>query len=126
VTTVKDVLDQKVEMFTPFRLMLPCMKLSSCMAEKNIASLVVSGRWQAIGIMSERLYAREIVLKRQDLCGDCCSADHVDQGALRRPNQSVQECMAVMAAKGVRHLPVLQNESWWYRFDWRSGEKRHR
>jgi predicted transcriptional regulator len=110
VTTVNDVLDQKgrdIYSTSPDASVYEALKL---MAEKNIASLVVLEDGKPIGIMSERLYAREIVLKGRTSVGTVVRQIMSTRVLYARPNQSVQECMAVMAAKGVRHLPVLQNE----------------
>jgi CBS domain-containing protein len=63
VTTVKDVLDQKgrdIYSVSPVASVYEALKL---MADHNIASLVVLDDGKLVGIMSERIYAREIILK---------------------------------------------------------------
>ena len=108
-TTVKDVLDQKgreVFSISPDASVYEALNL---MAENNIASLVVLAEGELVGIMSERLYAREIVLKGRTSQGTLVRDIMSTRVLYARLDQSVQECMAVMTAKGVRHLPVLQD-----------------
>ena len=109
-TTVKDVLDEKgrdIYSIAPDASVYEALKL---MAENDIASLVVLEDGKLVGIMSERLYAREIVLKGRTSLGTFVREIMSTRVLYARPDQSVQECMAVMTAKGVRHLPVLQDD----------------
>ena len=81
------------------------------MADKNIGSLVVMDGEKIIGIVTERHYARNVFLK-----GKASPTTPVKDIMSTRvvcawPDQSVEECMAVMTDKAVRHLPVLENKS---------------
>ncbi len=107
-TTVKHLLDKKgrrVHFVRPDASVFDALKI---MAEKNIGSLVVLEEEELVGIITERIYAREIALKgrtsSQTSVRDIMSTNVI----CVRPEQSVEECMAVMAAKTVRHLPVLE------------------
>jgi CBS domain-containing protein len=107
-TTVKHLLDRKgrrVHSIRPDASVFDALKI---MAEKNIGSLVVQEDDKLVGIITERIYAREIALKgrtsAQTLVRDIMSTNVI----CVRPEQSVEECMAVMTAKTVRHLPVLE------------------
>jgi CBS domain-containing protein len=79
------------------------------MAEKNIGSLVVLEEEKLVGIITERIYAREIALKgrtsAQTLVRDVMSTNVI----CMQPDQTVEECMAVMTKKTVRHLPVVEH-----------------
>ncbi|OUS08234.1 histidine kinase [Rhodobacterales bacterium 52_120_T64] len=79
------------------------------MADKNVGSLVVLENGKLVGIVTERHYARNVFLKgrssRETLVGDIM-ATHVVCASV---DQTVQECMALMTDKMVRHLPVLDN-----------------
>ena len=109
-TTVKDVLDRKgrnVSSISPDASVFYALKM---MADNNIASLVVLEDGKLVGIITERLYAREIILKGRTSPGTFVREVMSTRVIYARPDQSVQECMAVMTARGVRHLPVLENE----------------
>jgi len=78
------------------------------MDENDIGSLVVIEREAVVGIITERHYARDVVLK-----GKTSPATRVRDIMERnvitvRPEQRVEECMALMTAKRVRHLPVME------------------
>jgi CBS domain-containing protein len=80
------------------------------MAENNIGSLVVQENGRLVGIITERLYAREIILKGRTSPGTFVREIMSTRVIYARPDQSVQECMALMTARGVRHLPVLEEQ----------------
>jgi len=109
-TTVNDVLDRKgrnVHFIDPDASVFDALKM---MAENNIGSLVVQNNGRLVGIITERLYAREIVLKGRTSPGTFVREIMSTRVIYTRPDQSVQECMALMTARGVRHLPVLEEQ----------------
>jgi CBS domain-containing protein len=109
-TTVKDVVDRKgrkVFSISPDASVFDALKM---MADNNIASLVVLEDGKLVGIITERLYAREIILKGRTSPGTLVREIMSTRVIYARPDQSVQECMAVMTARDVRHLPVLEDE----------------
>jgi CBS domain-containing protein len=78
------------------------------MALKGVGALtVLSDQGQLVGIVSERDYARKVILlgksSKTTLVSDIMTRDvfYID------PENRVEECMALMSAKRVRHLPVL-------------------
>lgn len=82
----------------------------SVMAERSIGALVVTHGEAIVGIMTERDYARKVVLmdrsSRQTPVRDIMST----QVRFVRPNNSTDECMALMTDHRMRHLPVLEGE----------------
>jgi len=78
------------------------------MAEKDVGSLLVMQGEKLVGIITERHYARNVVLKGKTsphtLVGEIMSRSVV----CARPEQTVDECMDLMTRKRVRHLPVLE------------------
>ena len=81
------------------------------MAEKNIGALLVMKNNKVVGIFSERDYARKIILKGET--SRTTSVKDVMTSAVLsvNPEQSIDECMALMTNKHVRHLPVTENEN---------------
>ncbi|MBZ0147165.1 MAG: CBS domain-containing protein [Pseudorhodoplanes sp.] len=80
------------------------------MAEQNIGSLVVIDGEKLIGIITERHYARKVVLKGKTSPKTPVRDIMEKRVNIVRPEQSVEECMAIMSEKRVRHLPVLEGE----------------
>jgi len=80
------------------------------MANENVGALVVIDNDKLVGMLTERLYARNVFLKgrssRETPVRDIMET-HV---VCASPDQTVEECMAVMTDKRVRHLPVLDDE----------------
>jgi len=80
------------------------------MAEKGIGALVVMHAGKPVGLISERDYARSVILKgrssKETKVGQIMST-HV---VVAHPDQNVEECMAIMTEKRVRHLPVMQGD----------------
>ena len=108
-TTVKHVLDKKgndVHFIHPDASVFDALKL---MAENDIGSLVVLEDDKLVGIITERHYAREVVLKGKTSPGTLVRDIMSTKVVCVRPDQSVEECMAIMTARAVRHLPVLEH-----------------
>jgi|SRR5438552_7874466 CBS domain-containing protein len=79
------------------------------MAENDVGSLVVMDDEKLVGIITERHYSRNIILKGKTspttLVRDIMERDVIHV----RPEQSVELCMALMTEKRVRHLPVVED-----------------
>jgi len=108
--TIRQILGQKggtVHAIDPHATVFDALKL---MAERNVGALVVLEENRLAGIISERDYARKIVLLgRQSpltLVRDIMST----RVLCARPDQTVEDCMGMMTQKAVRHLPVLENK----------------
>ncbi|MHB8869649.1 MAG: CBS domain-containing protein [Thermoleophilia bacterium] len=79
------------------------------MAERNVGALVVLDGELIVGMFSERDYARKVIL--HGLSSPRTTVRQVMTSAViyATPDQSVEECMAIMTDKHVRHLPVLDS-----------------
>src|SRR6516225_12113113 len=78
------------------------------MADKNVSALPVVDNSQLIGIISERDYTQKVILKGLS-SKDTPVRDIMTREVLTAsPSDSTADCMRVMTAKRVRHLPVLE------------------
>ncbi len=79
------------------------------MADKNIGSVAVIEEGKYCGLMTERDYARKIILKGKTSAetnvGDIMSADLPKIS----PEDSIERCMLLMTEANIRYLPVFQN-----------------
>jgi CBS domain-containing protein len=78
------------------------------MAEKNCGALLVMNGGKLRGILSERDYARKVILLGKSSHELSVSEIMSDKVVCVRPSQTVDECMALMSSKRIRHLPVLE------------------
>lgn len=78
------------------------------MADANIGALVVMDGDRLAGIISERDYARKVILKGRSSHDTKVSEIMSSRVVCARPEQTVEACMGLMTAKAVRHLPVLE------------------
>ncbi len=82
----------------------------SLMADKGIGALVVIEGETLVGIISERDYARKVALKGKTSKDTPVRDIMTSPVVFVSPNQTVDECMRIVTAKRIRHLPVVQNE----------------
>jgi len=98
--------EQAVHTITPSASVFDAVKL---MAEKSIGALLVMEDLKIDGIITERDYARKIVLmgrsSKETPVRDIMTAPVM----YVRPDQTNEECMALMTDNRVRHLPVIDN-----------------
>ncbi|HNG94849.1 MAG TPA: CBS domain-containing protein, partial [Acidobacteriota bacterium] len=80
------------------------------MAEKEIGALVVLSGSKLVGLLSERDYARKVILKGKASKETRVREIMTDKLITIRPETSIDECMALMTDKRIRHLPVLEGE----------------
>ena len=80
------------------------------MAKKEIGALVVLDGKKLVGIISERDYARKVILKgkksQYSLVREIMTSDVV----CTHPDQKIQKCLSKMTKKHFRHMPVLEND----------------
>jgi CBS domain-containing protein len=80
------------------------------MADRNIGALLVLEGEKLAGIFSERDYARKVILKGK-ASKDTAVAEIMTAVVVTvRPSQTVEECMELMTANRIRHLPVLDGQ----------------
>ena len=79
------------------------------MADKSVGALLVMKGPKLVGIISERDYARKVILQGKS-SRDTPVKDIMTAKVLcARLDQSIEECMALMTDKHIRHLPVVED-----------------
>jgi len=105
--TVKDVLDDKgrdLWTISPEAKVIDALKL---MAEKSIGALVVMSEKKLVGIISERDYARKVILLGKSSIDTRVKDIMTASVYYVHPETLTQECMALMTKNRIRHLPVI-------------------
>lgn len=108
--TVKDLLNAKghnVYSISPDAKVYDALKL---MADKEVGALLVLEEDKLMGIISERDYARKVILKgkfsKDTPVREIMSPEIICIG----PAQTLEGCMALMTEKRIRHMPVLEED----------------
>jgi len=108
--TLKQLLEAKgrnVYSITPDARVFDALKL---MADKSVGALIVMDGVRIVGILSERDYARKVILHGKS-SHDIQVRDIMTSSVVTvHPGQTVEECMALMTEKRIRHLPVTDGE----------------
>ena len=79
------------------------------MADKNIGAVIVTEKDRPVGIFSERDYSRKVRLKGKSSTDTQVGELMTKAVIYVAPEDKIKECMALMTAKRIRHLPVLDN-----------------
>ncbi len=85
-------------------------KALQVLAEKNFGSLLVIDKGKIVGIFTERDYARKVILKGKSSKTTPVSELMTKKVLFVDPSTPVEDCMALMIEKCVRHLPVMENK----------------
>jgi len=80
------------------------------MAEKNVGALLVMADGRLVGVITERDYARKVILRGKSSLETPVREIMTDEVLCVHPDQSVEECMGLMTDKRVRHLPVMDGD----------------
>ena len=88
----------------------PVLDAITEMAEHGIGALLVMQHNRLLGVVSERDYARKVILKGRSSSETLVSQIMSTPVLTVRLDQSVNDCMRIMSESRVRHLPVLDGE----------------
>ena len=108
--SVRQLLQSKgreIYSITPDARVFDALKL---MAEKNVGALVVIEGGRLAGIISERDYARKVILLSKSSHDIAVREIMTGKVFTVNPDHTVEECMALMTGKRIRHLPVTEGE----------------
>jgi CBS domain-containing protein len=108
--TVRQILQNKGQQVWSISPEASVFEALQLMAVKDIGALVVVQSDRLVGIFSERDYARKVILQgktsRETRVGEIMTS----RVTFVRPEQTTEECMALMTEKHIRHLPVMESE----------------
>ena len=106
--TVSQILETKGRDVWSISPQTPVYDALTLMADKDVGALVVISEGRVVGMFSERDYARKIILKGRS-SKETLVADIMTKSVCYVPPwRTLDECMALMTAKHIRHLPVLE------------------
>ena len=109
-TTIRQLLDQKGRTTWSIHPDARVFDAVAKMAEKNIGSMVVMDGEILLGIITERHLVRNFALIAKDSPAALVRDVMETRVLIARPEQSVEQCMALMTERRVRHLPVLEGK----------------
>ncbi len=121
-TTVRQLLDGKspeVHAVAPEAAVIDAIRL---MAEKGIGAVLVMEGPRLVGILSERDYARKIVLRDRSSRDTAVAEIMTAQVVTVSPGEQVEHCLQLVTDYRIRHLPVVEARRCWGDLDRRPGE----
>ncbi|MDD5671539.1 MAG: CBS domain-containing protein [Candidatus Omnitrophica bacterium] len=108
-STVKEILKEKGNAVWSVAPDISVYEALNVMAEKNLGAVLVMKEGTLVGIFSERDYARNVIQDdrpaRDILVSDLMTREITSVD----PQKTMEECMALMTSKRIRHLPVYEN-----------------
>ena len=109
--TIRDVLKRKGQDVWSITPKASVYQAIDMMAQKHVgALLVIAGGDSLIGVVSERDYARKVVLRGRSSKETNVEEIMTSPVICVEPHQGVDECMRIMTDNRIRHLPVVQNQ----------------
>ena len=109
-TSVKQILSEKghdVWSTSPSTTVFDALKY---MSDKGVGALVVLEDQKVVGVFSERDYARKVILEGKSSKNLPVSEIMTRRVICVEPNNTTEECMALMTGKHIRHLPVVEED----------------
>ena len=107
VTQLLEAKGREVHTIGPAARVIDALKL---MADKDVGALVVTEGAKIAGIISERDYARKVILQGKSSHDVAVREIMTSRVVTVQPRNTVEECMALMTEKRIRHLPVTEGE----------------
>jgi CBS domain-containing protein len=107
-TTVRHLLEEKGRAIFRVDPDDPVLEAIRSMAEHHVGALLVMHEEQLVGIVSERDYARKVILMGRSSGETPVSVIMTTPVTTVGPDATVEECMRLMTERRIRHLPVIE------------------
>lgn len=107
VTQLLEAKGREVHTIGPDARVIDALKL---MSDKDVGALIVTDGGRIAGVISERDYARKVILLGKSSQDIPVREIMTRKVVTVQPRQTVEECMALMTSKRIRHLPVVEGE----------------
>jgi CBS domain-containing protein len=107
--TVRDILKKKGSDIYSISPQASVYEALQTMADKNIGAVLVIEKGKLVGILSERDYARKVILKGKASKETLVSELMTKNVLYVSPDKNVEDCMFLMTTKNIRHLPVIED-----------------
>lgn len=107
--SVRDLLDSKGTAIFSVGPDAPVLDAIKAMAERHVGALLVMKGGELVGIVSERDYARKVILLGRSSSATSVSQIMSSPVHTVTPKRTVEDCMRLMTQHRVRHLPVVEN-----------------
>jgi len=108
--SIRDVLKNKGNNVISISADATVYKALELMAAENVGALLVMEGEQVVGIISEREYARKVILEGRSSLKTAVEKIMVSKVLYITPDTSVEEGLALMSDRRCRHLPVLEGK----------------
>lgn len=108
--TIRSVLKQKGQTVWSVNPTASVYEAIAIMADKQVGALLVLSEGKLAGIISERDYARKVILKGKSSKETSVQEIMTSPVITATPEQSVDDCMRIMTERRIRHLPVVEGK----------------
>ncbi|MCH7694710.1 MAG: CBS domain-containing protein [Proteobacteria bacterium] len=109
-TNVRQLLDKKGNEVYSISADITVFEAITLMSVHEVGALVVMENDKLVGIISERDYTRKVILKDRSSKSTSVREIMTSKIICVTPENSIEECMLLMAKHRIRHLPVIEND----------------
>jgi len=109
-TNVRQLLDKKGNEVYSISADITVFEAITLMSVHEVGALVVMENDKLVGIISERDYTRKVILKNRSSKSTSVREIMTSKIICVTPENSIEECMLLMAKHRIRHLPVIEND----------------
>lgn len=107
---IRDLLKQKGQEVWSVTPVMSVYQAIEMMADKGVGALTVLANGKLVGIISERDYARKVILQGKSSRETPVSEIMSSKVVTVIPDSTVDECMRIMTHRRIRHLPIVEGD----------------